>query len=90
MQVASVTTFAQEVRSKIDGWSSNTGEIFIGYILAPKAIPYMCVQEMLTDGWELLGLPQREEWEADGKQHVQWRWWFQRKCPQLQRRYPPP
>jgi hypothetical protein len=34
---------------------------------------------MLADGWELLGPPERETWETDGKQHEQWSWWLQRK-----------
>jgi hypothetical protein len=114
MQVASVSTRDPTVRSEIDGWtfedasllarrsldSNPHGKIFIGYTPAPKDIPhYGCILEMLADGWELLGPPQREEfkqlapgWELLGppqreefKQHVQWSWWLKRK---LQRRIP--
>lgn len=95
MQVANVSTSASDVRSEIDGWSfedanllvrrpdpSNPRKIFIGYTPEPKDIPYYtCVLEMLADGWELLGPPQREEWEANGTPHTQWGWWLQRRCP---------
>ena len=96
MQVASVSTNGATVRSEIDGWTfedasllvkrshpSSPGKIFIGYTPGPKDIPhYTCVLEMLADGWELLGPPQREEWTGDDKQqHVQWGWWLQRKYP---------
>lgn len=93
MQVASVSTNGATVRSEIEGWTfedagllvkrahdSNPGKIFIGYTPSPKDIPhYGTVLEMLADGWELLGPPERETWEADGKQHEQWNWWLQRK-----------
>lgn len=99
MQVASVSTNGPTVRSEIDGWTfedagllvkkahaSNPGKIFIGYTPSPKDIPlYTSVLEMLADGWELLSPPDRETWEADGKQHEQWSWWLQRKP---QRRVP--
>jgi hypothetical protein len=100
MQVASVSTSSATVRSEIDGWSfedasllvkrSHTlsgGKIFIGFTPSPKDIPfYTCVLEMLADGWELLGAPQRETWTTDdGAQHEQWSWWLQRK---LQTRSP--
>lgn len=95
-QIASVSTRDAKVRSEIDGWtfedaqllvkrvhSSNPGKIFIGYTPSPKDIPlYTCVLEMLADGWELLGPPQREDWTGDDQlpvQHVQWCWWLQRK-----------
>jgi len=99
IQVASVCTVSPSLRSEIDGWTFEdasllvkksrpgdeyAGKIFIGYTPAPKNIPrYTCLLEMLADGWELLGAPQREAWEADGKQHEQWGWWLQRK-PQPQ------
>jgi hypothetical protein len=93
MQVASVSTNGPTVRSAIDGWTfedasllvkrshaSDPGKIFIGYTPSPKDIPlYTSVLEMLADGWELLGPPERETWETDGKQHEQWSWWLQRK-----------
>ena len=99
MQVASVSTNGPTVRSEIDGWSfedasllvrkshsSDPHKIFIGYTPAPKDIPlYTSVLEMLADGWELLGPPERETWETDGKQHEQWSWGLQRKT---QRRAP--
>ena len=106
MQVASVSTSDPTLRSEIEGWTfedasllvkrahdSNPGEIFIGYTPAPKDIPhYGCVLEMLADGWELLGSPQREgltiEPSVPGepvRYHVQWGWWLQRK---IQRRIP--
>ena len=93
MQVASVSTNDVTLRSEIDGWtfedaqllvqrSGSNGKLFIGYTPAPKAIPrYTCVLEMLADGWELLGPPQREDWPSgdDGQPRVQWSWWLQRK-----------
>ena len=93
MQVASVSTNGPTVRSEVDGWTfedasllvkrsdpSDPHKIFIGYTPSPKDIPlYTSVLEMLADGWELLGPPERETWEADGKQHEQWSWWLQRK-----------
>lgn len=101
IQVASVSTNTATVRSEIDGWSfedasllvkrshsSNEGKLFIGYTPSPKDIPhYTCVLEMLADGWELLGPPQKESWTNDetGKSCEQWCWWLQRK---LQRRVP--
>jgi hypothetical protein len=103
MQVASVSTSDPTLRSEIDGWTfedasllvkrshdSRPDKIFIGYTPGPKNIPYYgCVLEMLADGWELLGPPQREEWttepSAPGKRHIQWSWWLQRK---IQRRIP--
>lgn len=101
MQVASVSTNGATLRSEIDGWSfedarllvrrsepSNPNKIFIGYTPEPKNIPfYGCVLEMLADGWELLGPPEREEWPAsdgpasDGQPIVQWSWWLQRRVP---------
>jgi hypothetical protein len=95
MQVATVTTPDRTMRSEIDGWTfedaallvrrshpSSDGKIFIGYTPGPRDIPYYtCILEMLADGWELLGPPQQEGWEADGKHHVQWGWWLQRKSP---------
>ena len=99
IQVASVSTSSPTVRNEIDGWTfedasllvkrshdSNPGKIFIGYTPSPKDIPhYTSILEMLADGWELLGPPERETWTADDKQHEQWSWWLQRK---LQRRTP--
>jgi hypothetical protein len=101
IQIASVSTASATVRSEIHGWTfedasllvrrsskSSAGKIFIGYTPAPKDIPdYGCVLEMLADGWELLGAPQRETWTtdegtADEKQHEQWGWWLHRKLPQ--------
>jgi hypothetical protein len=94
IQIASVSTRDATVRSEIDGWSfedasllvkrshdSNPGKIFIGYTPSPKDIPlYTCVLEMLADGWELLGPPQKESWANDeGKPCEQWSWWLQRK-----------
>ena len=98
-QVASVSTREATLRSAIDGWTfedarllvkraeaSAPNKIFIGYTPSPKGIPlYSCVLEMLADGWELLGPPQREEWPAsdmpasDGQPIVLWSWWLQRK-----------
>ena len=92
-QVASVSTNSPNVRSEIDGWtfedasllvkktlSSRPDKIFIGYTPSPKDIPlYGCILEMLADGWELLGPPQKEIWlTEDGAQHEQWSWWLQR------------
>ena len=98
MQVASVSTRASTLRSEIDGWTfedaslyvhkfaDHPKRVFIGYTPSPKGIPlYSCVLEMLADGWELLGPPQREEWPAsdmpasDGQPIVLWSWWLQRK-----------
>ena len=94
MQVASVSTSSGTVRSKIDGWSfedpnllvkaprSSDGKILIGYTPAPLGIPlYTCVLEMLAEGWELLGPPQHEKWEHDGRHHEAWEWWLQRGSP---------
>lgn len=95
MQIASVSTSGPTVRSEIFGWTfedasllvkksskSDPGKIFIGYTPSPKDIPhYTTVLEMLADGWELLGRPERETWEADGKQHEHWDWWLHRKVP---------
>jgi hypothetical protein len=95
MQVASVSTHDTSLRSAIDGWtfedacllvrralSWSPGKIFIGDTPSPKDIPlYTCILEMLADGWELLGPPQREEWESDGRRHEQWSWWLQREVP---------
>ena len=98
MQVASVSTSDPRVRSEIDGWTfedaallvrrsapSRDDKLFIGYTPSPKNIPhYTCILEMLADGWELLGPPQREDWTTDdGQQHVQWSWWLQRGRPSL-------
>ena len=64
---------------------SYPAKIFIGYTPSPKDIPYYgCVLEMLADGWELLGPPDREAWAtdegtADEKRHEQWTWWLQRR-----------
>jgi hypothetical protein len=91
MQVASVSTNDATLRSEIEGWTFEdadllvhragpSGKLFIGYTPSPKDIPlYTCILEMLADGWELLAPPQRETWEADGTQHVQWGWWLTRK-----------
>jgi hypothetical protein len=95
MQVASVSTNERTLRSEIDGWTFEDSDLlvhrsgpgpshklFIGYTPSPKDIPlYTCILEMLADGWELLGPPQCETWEADGTQHEQWGWWLQRKSP---------
>lgn len=95
MQVASVSTSNGTVRSEIDGWTfedakllvkrshpSSNGKIFIGYTPEPKDIPfYTCVLEMMADGWELLGPPQREGSKVDEKHYVQWGWWLQRRSP---------
>jgi len=95
MQIANVSTSAASVRSEIDGRSfedatllvkrpdpANTGKILISYTPGPKGIPYYtCILEMLADGWELLGPPQREEWEVDEVLRTQWGWWLQRRCP---------
>jgi hypothetical protein len=97
IQIASVSTLGGTVRSAIDGWTfedasllvkrshaSDPHKIFIGYTPSPKDIPlYTCVLEMLADGWELLGAPQKESWENDdGKLCEQWSWWLQRKHQQ--------
>ena len=98
IQVASVSTSVGTLRSEIDGWtfedagllvkrahSSDFGKLFIGYTPSPKDIPhYTTVLEMLADGWELLGPPQREDWtttddEQPPVKHEQWCWWLQRK-----------
>lgn len=95
MQVASVTTNEATLRSEIDGWSFEDAQLlvrrsapldaskklFIGYTPAPKDIPhYTCVLEMLADGWELLGPPQREDWTMEsGEKRVEWSWWLQRQ-----------
>jgi hypothetical protein len=93
MQVASVSSNGPTVRSEIEGWTfedsallvhrsspTSDGKLFIGFTPSPKDIPlYTCVLEMLADGWELLGPPERETWEADGTQHEQWGWWLQRR-----------
>jgi len=92
MQVASVSTNGPTVRSEIDGWTfedasllvrqshaSDPGKIFIGYTPSPEIPCYGTVLEMLADGWELLGPPQREDWTTDdGQKHEQWGWWLQR------------
>ena len=96
--MASVSTSAATLRSEIDGWTfedagllvkrsqpSDPGKLFIGYTPSPKDIPhYTTVLEMLADGWELLGPPQREDWTTTDEheqpvQHEQWCWWLQRK-----------
>jgi hypothetical protein len=97
IQVASVTTSEPTVRNEIDGWTfedasllvrrtrpNSGGKLFIGYTPSPKDIPhYGCVLEMLADGWELLGQPQKETWTSDdGKPCEQWSWWLQRKSPE--------
>lgn len=93
MQVASVTTAGRSMRSEIDGWTFEDskllvrrsyrglpGKLHIGYTPHPQDIPfYTCLLEMLADGWELLGPPQSEGWETDGKHHEQWCWWLQRR-----------
>ena len=94
IQIASVATRDASVRSEIDGWTfedarllvkrsnpSNEGKLFIGYTPSPKDIPnYTCVLEMLADGWELLGPPQKESWPiGEGTPREQWGWWLQRK-----------
>ena len=99
IQIASVSTSAGTVRSEIDGWTfedssllvkrahdSNPHKLFIGYTPSPKNIPhYTTVLEMLADGWELLGPPQREDWTTTDEddqppvKHEQWCWWLQRK-----------
>ena len=95
MQVASVTTTEATLRSAIDGWSFEDArllvrrsapldasqKLFIGYTPSPKDIPhYTCILEMLADGWELLGPPQREDWAMEsGEPRVEWSWWLQRK-----------
>lgn len=98
MQVASVSTSSATLRSEIDGWTfedasllvkrslpSNPGKLAIGLTPSPKDIPfYGCVLEMLADGWELLGAPERETWTTDEgttdeKRHEQWGWWLHRK-----------
>jgi hypothetical protein len=93
-QIASVSTSAATVRSEIDGWTfedasllvkrshpSDKSKIFIGYTPSPKHTPhYACILEMLADGWELLGPPQKETWSNDeGTSCEQWSWWLQRK-----------
>lgn len=92
MQIAHVSTNAPSVRDDIDGWTfedpallvrrdhpTNPGKIDIGYTPSPAIQCYTCLLEMLADGWELLGPPQREEWSSDGECHVQWGWWLHRK-----------
>jgi hypothetical protein len=80
------------MRSEIEGWTfedgallvrrsraSNPDKIFIGYTPTPLDIPlYTTILEMLADGWELLGPPQREECTAFHKPFVEWVWWLQR------------
>lgn len=92
-QVAGVSTRDASVRSEIDGWTfedarllvkrshpSSAGKLCIGYTPAPKDIPfYTCILEMLADGWELLGPPQKERWTIDENSYEQWSWWLQRK-----------
>jgi hypothetical protein len=90
MQVATVLTPDMNVRSEIDGRTyedsdllvrrsrPSSNRIFIGFTPEPHDIPYYtCVLEMLADGWELLGPPQREGCEV----YTQWGWWLQRKSP---------
>ena len=97
MQVATVSTSRPSLRSEIDGWGfedssllvrredpSNPGKLFIGYTPSPKDIPhYVCILEMLADGWELLGPPEHEAWtnedDAEKTAHEQWSWWLHRK-----------
>lgn len=94
-QIASVCTPAATLRSTIDGWSFEDASLLvhrrfpenrklcIGLTPSPKDIPYYtCCLEMVADGWELLGPPQREEWTSDdGLKHEQWHWWLKRACP---------
>ncbi len=92
MQVASVSTSRPDLRSEIEGWSyedstllvrrsyRDAGGIFIGYTPSPQGIAsYVCVLEMLADGWVLLGPPVREPYtDSDGVKGCYFGWWLTR------------
>lgn len=92
VQVASVSTNGNSLRSEIFSWKYEDSDllvrksikelptqIFIGYTPGPKDIPlYGTILEMLADGWEILGPPVDESWTHEARIQEQWGWWLTR------------